>query len=332
MDMPTATSSSAHYGPLSTDHITSTLTSIRITAIATPETISTRPSSTDNTSASGLPSNNSSAVAGNFSAVAGAVAGVVAGLVVCIAVAVLLIIVCFIFKRNRNLQNNYGPEKSIDNPVYHTTAENKISPEQPEETYITPHNPGPRYETGNDPKEPTDHHYTAADDRHYDAVNKDSRMSPSTGQSTHLTSPAAYDEIETSTNTYSVPISDTYTGPVNQTQNGRRVGDRAVMELEGGGSEKGDATAGAVYAVVDKTRKEGGRAMASSKEELPATAGAVYSVADKERQEKHRTNTTSEESGAELEKSAAIAGVVYAVVEKKKETPPPLPPPYQPGD
>ena len=57
---------------------------------------------------------------------------------------------------------------------------------------------------------------------------------------------------------------------------------------------------GAAYAVIDKKRKEGGRAMASSKErktELPAVSGAVY-----------------------------------AVVDKKKETPPPLPPPYQSGD
>ena len=42
-----------------------------------------------------------------------------------------------------------------------------------------------------------------------------------------------------------------------QTQKGRQEEDRAVMELEGGGSEKSSATAGAVYAVVDKKRKEG---------------------------------------------------------------------------
>ena len=47
-------------------------------------------------------------------------------------------------------------------------------------------------------------------------------------------------------------------GPTNaQTQKRRQAGDRAAMELEGGWSEKSDTTAGAVYAVVDKKRKEG---------------------------------------------------------------------------
>ena len=66
MEMPTATPS---------NYIISTLSnSSQTIAVATPKT-----------SLTGLPSNNSSAVAE-------AVAGVVAGLVVCIAVAVLLII------------------------------------------------------------------------------------------------------------------------------------------------------------------------------------------------------------------------------------------------
>ena len=37
-----------------------------------------------------------------------------------------------------------------------------------------------------------------------------------------------------------------------QTQKRRQAGDKAAMELKGGRSEKSDATAGAVYAVVDK--------------------------------------------------------------------------------
>ena len=194
-------------------------------------------------------------------------------------------------------QKNDGPEKSI---VYHTTADGNDKPEHPEETYTTLINP--LYDTGKGPDtayKPTDHHNTAVAGPHYDAVNKDSRASPSMGQSTHLTSPAADDKIKTSTDTYSVPFSDTYTVPVNQTQKGRREGESTAKELEGGGSEKSDATTGAVYAAVDKKQK-GGRAMASSKErktELPATAGAVY-----------------------------------AVVDKKKKAPPPLPHPYQPGD
>ena len=147
--------------------------------------------------------------------------------------------------------------------------------------------------------EPTDHHYTAVDGPHYDVVNKDSRASPSTGQSTHPTSPATYDEIKTRTDTYSVPFSPdtgTYTVPANQTQKGRRVvGDRPAKELEGRGSEKSNTTAGAVYTV--------------------SKSGMVYTVLT-----------------VELEKSAATAEAVYAVVDKKKEAPPPLPPPYQPGD
>ena len=101
------------------------------------------------------------------------------------------------------------------------------------------------YETGKGPdNEPTDYHFTtvsgphytavdgphysavdgpyysAVNGPHYDAANKDSRASPSTGQSTHPTSPAAYDAIKTSTDTYSVPFSpdtDTYTVPVDVT-------------------------------------------------------------------------------------------------------------------
>ena len=87
------------------------------------------------------------------------------------------------------------------------------------------------------------------------------------------------------------------------TQKGRQAGDSVAMELEGGDSEKSDATAGAVYAVVDKKRKEGERAMAAS-----------------------------EIREFELEKSAATAGAVYTVLDKTKKAPPPLPPPYQPGD
>ena len=157
---------------------------------------------------------------------------------------------------------------------------------------------GPHYSAVTDP------HYSAVTDPHYDAVNKDSRASPSTGQSTHPTSPAAYDEIKTSTDTYSVPFSpDTGTVPANQTQKGTRAGDRAAMKLEGGKSEKSDTTAGHVYTVVDKKRQEGEKDM-----------------------------TASEKREADLEKSAATAGAVYTVVDKKKEAPPPLPPPYQPGD
>ena len=36
-----------------------------------------------------------------------------------------------------------------------------------------------------------------------------------------------------------------------------RTEDRAAMELKGGWSEKSNTTAAAVYAVVDKKRKEG---------------------------------------------------------------------------
>ena len=154
--------------------------------------------------------------------------------------------------------------------------------------------------------EPTDHHYTtvagphytAVDGPHYDVVNKDSRARSSMGRSTHPTSPAAYDEIKTSMDTYSVPFSPdtgTYTVPANQTQKGRRAGDRPAKELEGGGSEKSITTAGAVYTV--------------------SKSGVVYTVPT-----------------VELEKSAATAGAVYAVVDKKKGAPPPLPPPYQPAD
>ena len=56
------------------------------------------------------------------------------------------------------------------------------------------------------------------------------------------------------------------------------------MEHERGGSEKSNTTAGAVYAVVDKKRKERERAMAASKikefelEKSAATPGAVYAV------------------------------------------------------
>ena len=428
MDMPTATPSSNQHGPLSTDDITSTLpNSSQTTTMATPKT-----------SPSGLPSNNSSAVAATTilnsnqpgplstdsitstpvpnssqttpmatpettsnnnetsSAVAGAVAGVVAGLVVCIAVAVLLIIACFIFKWRRNILKVNGQrelKETIDNPVYHMTAEGNASPEYSEETYTTLHNP--LYETGKGPDdEPKDNLYTTVDSPHYDAVKKDSRVSPSTGQSTHPISPAA------SANVYSVPFSpdtDTYTVPANatnlkpvapnrsnsldrstnfatrngeidiapsdpdhtysavgqkatepgrlspgtsgndgtfsqavpvrsvsytrkgskkvppkdigkegptnaQTQKRRQAGDRAAMEHERGGSES-NTTAGAVYAVVDKKRKEQERAMAASKiKEF------------------------------ELEKSAATSGAVYAVLDKTKKAPPPLPPPYQPGD
>ena len=302
MDMPTATPSSTQPRPLSTDHITYTL----------------KPAPTTSTTPV-LPSNNND----NSSAVAGAVSGVVAGLVVvCIAVAVLLIIACLIFKKRRNINtklskgdDGLGQEKHTN---YKVTTDGNASPEHPEETYTTLHNP--LYETGKGLNEPTDHHYSAVGgphysavggphysavtDPHYDAVNKDSRASPSTGQSTHPTSPAAYDEIKTSTDTYSVPFSpDTDTVPANQTQKGRRAGDRAAMELERGGSEKSDTTAGAVYAVVDKKRQEGEKDM-----------------------------TASEKREADLEKSAATAGVVYTVVDKKKEAPPPLPPPYQLGD
>ena len=366
-------------GPLSTDSITSTPVpnSSQTTTMATPETTST---------------NNETS-----SAVAGAVAGVVAGLVVCIAVSVLLIIACLIFKRRRNISKDDG---FIDKPVYHTTAEGKVSPEHSEETYTTLHNP--LYETGKGPDdEPTDNHYTTVTGPHYDAVDKESRASPSTGQTTHPTSPAAYYEIEASADTYSVPFgpdTDAYTVPADATnskplapkrlnslersanfatgngkidrsqssdpdhtysavgqkatepgrlppgtsgnegtfsqavpvcsvsyarkgsqkvtpedigkeptnpptQKGRQAGDSVAMELEGGDSEKSDATAGAVYAVVDKKRKEGERAMAAS-----------------------------EIREFELEKSAAIAGAVYAVLDKKMKAPPPLPPPYKPRD
>ena len=221
--------------------------------------------------------------------------------VVCIAVAVLLIIAWFIFKSRRNMKmklKDDGQEPSIDNPVYHTTAEGNAR-EHPDETYTTLINP--LYDAGkgtNTTYKPTDHHHSAVNGPHYDAVKKDSRVSTSTGQSTHPTSTAAYDEIKTSMDTYSVPFSpDTDTVPANQTQKGRRAGDRAAMELEGGGSEKSNTTAGHVYTVVDKKRKEGDRATEEKETELPATAG-----------------------------------VVYAVVDKKKEAPPPLPPPYQPGD
>ena len=315
MDMATATPSSTQTQPrpLSTDHITYTLkpapTTAPTTSTATAPTTSTTP---------GLPSNNND----NSSAVAGAVAGLVAGLVVCIAVAVLLIIACFIFKKRRNINtklskgdDGLGQEKHTN---YKATTDGNASPEHPEETYTTLHNP--LYETGKGLNEPTDHHYSAVGgphysavtdphysavtDPHYDAVNKDSRASPSTGQSTHPTSPAAYDEIKTSTDTYSVPFSpDTGTVPANQTQKGTRAGDRAAMKLEGGKSEKSDTTAGHVYTVVDKKRQEGEKDM-----------------------------TASEKREADLEKSAATAGAVYTVVDKKKEAPPPLPPPYQPGD
>ena len=371
MEMSTATPS---------NHITSTLpNSSQTIAMAMPKTTST-----------GLPRNNSSAVAG-------AVAGVVAGLVVCIAGTVLLIIACLIFKRRRNILKDDG---FIDKPVYHTTAEGKVSQEHSEETYTTLHNP--LYETDKGPDDdPTDNRYTTVAGPHYDAVNKDSRASPSTGQSTHPISPAAYYEIEASADTYSVPFgpdTDAYTVPADATnlkplapkrlnslersanfatgngeidksqssdpdhtysavgqkatepgrlspgtsgndstfsqavpvrsvsytrkgsqkvtpedidkeptnpptQKGRQAGDSVAMELEGGDSEKSDATAGAVYAVVDKKRKEGERAMAAS-----------------------------EIIEFELEKSAATAGAVYTVLDKTKKAPPPLPPPYRPRD
>ena len=298
--MTAATPNSTQPGPMSTGHITYTLE----------------------------PSDNSD----NYSAVtvAGAVAGVVAGLVVCIAGAVLLIIACFIFKRKRNVNtklskgdDGLGQEKYTSRAAYQTTAEGKVSPKHPEVTYTTLHKP--LYQTGKGPNEPTDSavsgphysaldgshytavdggHYSAVNDPHYDAVKKESRANPCTGQSAHPTSPAAYDEIKTSMDTYSVPFSpDTDTVPANKTQKGRRAGDKAAMELEGGRSEKSDTTAGHVYAVVDKKRKEGEKDM-----------------------------TASKEREVELEKSAATAGAVYTVVDKKKEVPPPLPPPYQPGD
>ena len=154
MEMSTATPS---------NHITSTLpNSSQTIAMATPKTTST-----------GLPSNNSSAVAG-------AVAGVVAGLVICIAGTVMLIIACLIFKRRRNISKDDGQLGFIDKPVYHTTAEDKVSPEHSEETYTTLHNP--LYETGKGPgDDPKDNRYTTIDGPHYDAINKDSRASPSTG-------------------------------------------------------------------------------------------------------------------------------------------------------
>ena len=292
MNMPIATPSSTQPGP---DSITFTLpNSGQTTAMATPKTRLPRPSSTvtDSTSTTGLPSNHSSAVAG-------AVAGVVAGLVVCIAVTVLLIIVYFIFKRRRNINTKKSKgdhqlelENYTTTSAYEDTAEGKASPEHLEE-----------YNTGKGPDNKlTQCHHSAVDGPHHNAVNEDSRASPSTGQSTLHAPPAAYHGIKTSTDTYSMPFSphtDTYTVPENRTQKG----DRATIELEGGMSEKSDATAGAVYAVVDKKRKV-----------------------------KHRTMTATEEREAELEKSAATAGVVYAVVDKKKKAPPPLPPPYQPGD
>ena len=372
---------------MSTDSITSTpvLNSSQTTPMATPETTST---------------NNETS-----SAVAGAVAGVVAGLVVCIAVAVLLITTCFIFKLRRNILKVNGQQelkKTINNPVYHRTTEGNASPEHPEETYTTLHNPLYATGKGKGPDdEPKDNHYTTVVGPHYDAVYKDSRASPSTGQSTHPISPAAYYEIEASANAYSVPFTpdtDSYTMPADATnlkplapnrsnslersanfatgngeidksqssdpdhtysavgqkatepgklspgtsgndstfsqavpvrsvsytrkgsqkvtpedidkeptnlptQKGRQAGDSVAMELEGGDSEKSDATAGAVYAVVDKKRKEGERAMAAS-----------------------------EIREFELEKSAATAGAVYTVLDKTKKAPPPPPPPYRPRD
>ena len=394
MGVPTAT-------PSINSSILSTLKlapySTTITAMATS---TSPPSSTDNSSA-----------------VTGAVAGVVAGLVVCIAGAVLLIIACFIFKRRISMQMkllNDGGQSRLENNY---TAEGdaiNASPEHLKETYIELHNP--LCTTGQD-NEPTDSHNTAVDDPHYDAASKDSRASPSTGQSNHPASPAVYHEIspavyhetspavyveispavyheispavyheiETGTDTYTVPLSpdtDTYTVPVDamnlthqplahrstnslersasfgtqnaeidtasdsdhtysavgqkatepgrlapgtsgngctfskavpvrstsykkrhgskkvppkdiskdtanvnaQTQKDRQEEDRAAMDLEGGDSEKSAATAGQVYAVIDKKRKEEDRSMAASKKtevelgKSAVTAGAVYTV------------------------------------------------------
>ena len=261
MEMPTPSHNQP--GTLSADGITSTLPHTgQTTAMATPKT-----SPTDSISATGLPSNNSSAVAG-------AVAGVVAGLVICIAVSVLLIIACFIFKRRKLKDDGQEQETSIDNPVYEATAKDNASPEHSEELEPYKILTNPLYETGKGLKhEPTDHHLTAADASCYDVVNNDSRGSCSTG---HHASPAVYDKVKTSTDTYTVPLSpdtDTYSAP---------------------------------------------------------TSLAHQPLAPKRTDLLGRSSHFGIQNG-EIN-TASDRGHTYAVVDKKKEAPPPLPPPYKPGD
>ena len=90
------------------------------------------------------------------------------------------------------------------------------------------------------------------------------------------------------------------------------------VKLGGGereGSEKSAATAGAVYAVVDKKRKNEDGAMIASVEGKNGEVGV------------------SEPGGSERSAIDGTCGAVYAVVDKKKKKPPPPPPPpppYQP--
>ena len=290
MEMPTPSHNQP--GTLSADGITSTLPHTgQTTAMATPKT-----SPTDSISATGLPSNNSSAVAG-------AVAGVVSGLVVCIAVTVLLIIACFIFKRKKLKDDGQEQVPSIDNPVYEATAKDNASPEHSEELEPYKILTNPLYETGKGLKhEPTDHHLTAADASCYDAVNNDSRGSRSTG---HHASSAVYDKVKTSTDTYTVPLSpdtDTYSFPTSlarQPLAPKRTG------LLGRSSQFG------IQNSEINTASDRGHTYSSvGSEKSNATARAVYTVPT----------------------VRAVYDDATAVMDKKKEAPPPLPPPYQPGD
>ena len=272
---------------MSTDNITSTPVpnSSQTTPMAIPETTST---------------NNETS-----SAVAGAVAGVVAGLVVCIAVAVLLIIACFIFKKRRNMKlkdDGQEQERAIDNPVYEASAKDNASPEHSEELEPYKILTNPLYETGKGLKhEPTDHHLTAADAPCYDAVNNDSRGSRSTG---HHASPAVYDKVKTSTDTYTVPLSpdtDTYSFPTSlarQPLAPKRTG------LLGRSSHFG---------------------IQNSEINTASDRGHTYSSVGSE-----KSNATRAVNAVPTVR--AVYDDATAVMDKKKEAPPPLPPPYQPGD